>query len=169
MCAHTGMFRLIRDLDVRLNFLPSPYMYWRGTNRPNNTVRYKHDEWLCVCENVLEVYVSLSNQHESIWTESLVKSPFRARCQSNPTANQGGFFSSFLAEEWLCWRLLSEALSLSWQTAVPPLDVANTRATSFSIICSYLSSIISPHGWMDEACPELPEDPIPVIAAQHQH
>lgn len=92
MCAHTGMFRLIRDLDVRLNFLPSPYMYWRGTNRPNNTVRYKHDEWLCVCENVLEVYVSLSNQHESIWTESLVKSPFRARCQSNPTANQGGFF-----------------------------------------------------------------------------
>lgn len=74
--------------------------------------------------------------------------PFRARCHSNLTANQWAFFPC-LAEEQPCWwRLLSKPFPPSRQTAVLPPNVPNRRATSFSIIHSYLWSSTDHHDWL---------------------
>lgn len=97
----------------------------------------------CVCCLIRIKASGLSQQQRSYSAES----PCRMRCQSNWTANPG--FFPFLAEEQLCWwRLLSAPPFPSWRTAVLPLNVPNTSATSFPIIHSYLWSIINDRGWM---------------------
>lgn len=94
---------------------------------------FSADVCVCVCCLIRIKASGLSQWQRSYSAES----PCRMRCQSNWTANRGFFLPG---------RGTTVPPFPSWQTAVLPLNVPNTSATSFPIIHSCLWSIINCHG-----------------------